>query len=186
MGGGRGVAGGPGPGKPCPPAGRESKYADLALFYYIKHSVPTMRFAAHGAGDFAGCWMHYYDKPINLPDAAGQGAASSRAALVAGDVECAEAMADTLRQVMNTLKTADGSQKASACAASSSSRPSDGRTARRASSRAATNPSCGCADCAIGCSRSFSRVSRVVVQARTCTTWVSTPTSQFTGAGSFR
>ena len=90
----------------CPPSGRTSKYADIALYYYLKYAVPTMRFVPHNESDFTGCWMHYYDKPIKVSDAAGQGAASSGASLAKGDIERAVAMRETLIATRATLEAA--------------------------------------------------------------------------------
>ena len=96
-----------------PPAGRESKYADLALYHYLKFAVPTMRFAPHAARDFAGCWLHYYDKPLRLGDAAANGAASSGASVLAADVARAEAMLATLRNTLQQVEQAPPEVRAS-------------------------------------------------------------------------
>jgi hypothetical protein len=86
----------------CPPSARACKYADIGLYYYLKHSVPTMRFEPHAAG-FTRHWCHYYDKPLRAGGAARgeEGAASSGTTLVEGDEERAIAAERVLRETAN-------------------------------------------------------------------------------------
>jgi hypothetical protein len=60
---------------------RRSVYADMTLHTFLRNAVPTARFepAAHGA--FAANWGYFYDKPLDLTQAAQQGNASSCASL---------------------------------------------------------------------------------------------------------
>ena len=96
----------------CPHSGRASKYADMALYYYLKFAVPTMRFEPHAAHEFAGCWMHYYDKPLRHTDAAASGAASSGASVVDGDMKRAAQMRQTLEATRQAAEIALGQTNA--------------------------------------------------------------------------
>lgn len=95
-----------------PPSGRTSKYADIALYYYRKYAVPTMRFYPHHRGDFAACWMHYYDKPLKRADTIARGGtASSGAHLEATDLMRAEDMRVTLEETLRTVRGASAQER---------------------------------------------------------------------------
>lgn len=91
-------------GEVCGPEARTCKYADIALFYFLKNSVPTLRFEPHVLG-FEAHWMHYYDKPIQL-DANPRGstaAASAGVTVIDGDEQRCETMAGTLRHMLEQV-----------------------------------------------------------------------------------
>ena len=80
---------------------RSCKYSDLALFYYVRHRVPTMRFAPHKGG-FARRWCHYYDKPTNLVASDGdrsKDTESSGVTPLQRDHERVAALTDQLRDI---------------------------------------------------------------------------------------
>ena len=50
----------------CPHPLRESTYADLALYCYLRHAAGCCRFMPHASGGFEALWCHLYDKPLDL------------------------------------------------------------------------------------------------------------------------
>lgn len=88
----------------CGPEARTCKYADIALFYCLKNSVPTLRFEPHALG-FEAHWMHYYDKPIQLeanPREA-TAAASAGVTVIEGDEQRCETMVTSLRSMLEQV-----------------------------------------------------------------------------------
>ena len=75
----------------CPEAVRRSTYADMVLHTYLRNAVPTARFdpSLHG---FGSNWAYYYDKPIDLEQAAAQGNASSGVTPIEADAAAAVAL----------------------------------------------------------------------------------------------
>ena len=71
----------------------------MVLTTYLKNAVPTVRFEPSRRG-FAANWSYFYDKPMDMGLAAGQGNASSGATLTDDDAKAAVA----LRQ-LDGLKT---------------------------------------------------------------------------------
>ena len=88
------------------PRGRTCKYADIALFYYLRNSVPTARFEPHRLG-FNAHWMHYYDKPMQLSDSTrtGTGAASAGTSITESDLSRAAQMEQIIRDMQKQLES---------------------------------------------------------------------------------
>lgn len=83
----------------CPELVRRSMYADMVLHKYLMNAVPTARFQPSSHG-FTTNWGYYYDKPLDVEQAAKQGNASSGATLDEADV----ATAGVLRQLIPGLQ----------------------------------------------------------------------------------
>ena len=74
----------------CPPAVRRSVYADMVLHTYLQNAVPTARFEPSARG-FASNWAYFYNKPMDLTQAAAQGNASSGVSAIDADaIACDE------------------------------------------------------------------------------------------------
>jgi hypothetical protein len=61
-----------------------STYADLALYFFIRNSVPMSRFEPRAG--FGANWCYYYDKPTDPAAAAAQGSVSSGVSATPADV----------------------------------------------------------------------------------------------------
>ncbi len=88
----------------CPPLVRASKYADMVLHTYLRNAVLSVRFEPQS---FESNWCYYYDKPLELGDAAAQGNASSGAEVGEDD----EAEAEELRTAFGGLLAGVGESR---------------------------------------------------------------------------
>jgi hypothetical protein len=81
------------------PALLRSTYADLALYFYIRNSVPMARFEPRAG--FGANWCYYYDKPTDAAAAAAQGSASSGVSAAPADVATRTELRVALRAALD-------------------------------------------------------------------------------------